>query len=495
MEQTIRRKRPVPHMQISIDNTPHLWPLLQKQNYDQLQPLLELIDNAVAEPTAATIINVAIDFEAQLGYVEDNGIGLPTDAAELARCLTFAAASPTDLNEHGCGLKASLAFMDPSNSRWRIVWKRDGEIYEIRPPYTSTITVTRCETWPGKYNGPTGTYIEFPVAKEGFAALYATPKAKCTDPLPRIREEFSQYWMFNDRIRGGKIQLHLNGEYIEPFRMTVYAEPQYVEYFKGHDTELSTGAKVQIMHYKIVENIPNSWFKKAMSSNGYYIFKNGRLIKRIHSGRLYRQLYGAEADNHHNGFIVLVNVVGNQAQCPHTSTTKNDFPSSDKFTHLCDVIRAHVKPDVSKAPPSEETLVQQFRSMQQNTIGRLLKEKYTIEEKKSLLIVREDGTTFKGPQIDIIETVGDDINIYEAKRTNMVEFPHIRQLYGNWIITAEKYAVNTHVTPILLLNVKQCDFTMPEAIQPQVAALAANSKRGFPLLIINYEGEELYRYT
>lgn len=495
MEQTIRRKRTTHHMQINIDNMPHLWPLLQKQNYDQLQPLLELIDNAIADPTATTIINVVINFESQLGYVEDNGIGLPTDPVELARCLTFAATNPTDLNEHGCGLKASLAFMDPSNSRWRIVWKRGGDIYEIRPPYTSTITVTKCDTWPGQYNGPSGTYIEFPIAKEGFATLYATPKSKCTDPLPRIREEFSQYWMFNDRIRTGKIQLHLNGENIEPFRMMVYTEPPYVEYFKSYDAVMNTGAKVQIMHYIIGQNIPNSWFRKAMSSNGYYIFKNGRLIKRINSGRLYRQLYGADAHNNHNGFIVLVNISGDQIQCPHTSTTKNDFPSSDKFAHLCDVIRDHVKPDIRESPPSEESLVQKFMQMQQNTIGRLLKERYSIEERKTLTITRDDGSNYKSPQLDIIEMVNTDINIYEAKRTNMVEFPHIRQLYGNWIIAAEQYGPGRNVVPNLLLNVKVSDFIMPDPIKPQIDAFASNSKRGFPLLIINYEGEELYHYT
>ena len=493
MADTVRRIRKTPaHMEINIDNTPHLWPLLQKQNYDQLQPLLELIDNAIAEPVAATIINVGIDFEKQLGYVEDNGSGLPIEPSELARCMTFAAANPSDLNEHGCGLKASLAFMDPTNSKWRIVWKREGQIYEIRPPYTSTIKVLKCETWPGQYASPSGTYIEFPITKEGFAALYASPKVKCMDPLPRIREEFSQYWMFNDRIRGGSIQLHLNGEHIEPFRMTAYSEPPYMAYFKSYDATMDTGATVNIMHYLLGESIPNSWFKKAMSSNGYYIFKNGRLIKRIHSGRLYRQLYGAEADNHHNGFIVLVNIRGSQDQCPHTATTKNDFPSSARFAQLCDIIRAHVKPDIRDTPPSEESLVQQFMSARKNMLGRLLKERFSIEEKKTLTISRDDGSTYKSPQLDLVELVDRDVNIYEAKRTNMVEFPHIRQLYGNWILAADNYGSDKTVTPVLLLNVKKSDFIMPDAISPQIRVLAANSKRGFPLQIINYEGEELY---
>ncbi len=479
-------------MTLNIDNTRHIWGLMRKQNYEQLQPLLELVDNAIAEPVAATNINIVLNFDTNIGSVEDNGSGLPIDPDELARCLTYAAERPTDMNEHGCGLKAALAFMDPTNSQWRIVWKRDGQIYQISPPYGITINVKKIDVWPGIYQGLSGTIIEFPIAKEGFSTLYKTTskdksKIAYRELETKIKDELSQTWMFNSRVKNNMIRMHLNGEHIEPFHVEKIS--LCVSKFERYEATLDTGAKVEMLNYLISEHVPKSWFRKAMSANGYYIFKNGRIIKKINGGKLYEELYGGLPDNHHNGFIALINIEGTQEQCPHTATTKNDFPSSPLFHQLCKVIKAHIV-QLGDKQASEASLVQQFMEMQRNSLGRHLKGAHRIEQNITLRLAADDGTVYTSPELDMLESVGDDVNIYEAKKFNLVRFPDIRQLYGNWVIACEAYPEDKRVNPILMVNADT--LTMPAGIELQIRALAKNSKRGFPLQIVNFKGVVLF---
>lgn len=59
-----------------------LWNTLRKNEYDDcLQPLLELIDNAFA--SGCTKIVITLDFEKNIGSIEDNGRGFGDNPQEL----------------------------------------------------------------------------------------------------------------------------------------------------------------------------------------------------------------------------------------------------------------------------------------------------------------------------------------------------------------------------------------------------------------------------
>lgn len=108
---------------INTTNT-GLWRTLANNEYeDSMQPIAEIIDNSLA--TESTVIKITLDFEKNRGSIEDNGKGFPVTPDELSRCFTYSPETrvQTNLNEHGCGLKSSLAILDPNDESWGVAWK------------------------------------------------------------------------------------------------------------------------------------------------------------------------------------------------------------------------------------------------------------------------------------------------------------------------------------------------------------------------------------
>ncbi len=480
-------------MRLTVNIGGDIWKIWSRSQYTAFGRLLELLDNALADKVKATRVHLHIDFEKGIAFIEDDGTGFPITIIELQRCFNYGATCPTDLNEHGCGLNQALASLDPSNSRWRVVWKAsNGLIYQIRAPYSGSLDVHTIDTWPGQMTErPTGAYIEFPINKQHFAELYAAGKrAKMENPLANIRENLAETWMLNQRMKTGDVKLFLNNEEVTPLTLSRISD--YETSSNRVVKTMSTGATIEIYQFNLKQSVPNSRFKKTNSATGYYFFKNGRLIEHIDGGSAYNQLYGAEKHPSHAGFIVLINMVGKQDQLPHTVPTKNKIPPSELRTELYDIVKDNVKIE-GEITPSEESLVQAFIKMRQTNFSRLIPS-YKIEEKRTLTITPDDRPAFNSPQIDIVEEVGKTTYIYEAKRNNAVDLDAIRQLYGNWIICREFYAADQTVVPCLLINTDKKLSDNEFKCLPMLFPLAAHSDMGFPLIVMNYKGEMLYEY-
>jgi len=474
-----------------------LWRTLANNEYeDCLQPLLEIIDNSfAAEPT---IIDCWVDFETNRGSIEDDGKGFPTTSEELSRCMTY---SPdkrvqTNLNEHGCGMKSSLAILDPADESWSITWKNGGT-FQMKAPYCSESHIAnKIGEWHGKLNGKTGTLIEFPIQKKQLSSLYTKKGTSMTNVIPKLKEELSQYWMRLPKFVNGTIKMYLNGEQIIPF-VFPHDDTNYVTRVKNFTCKLSSGATIDGSHYVIAQHIPNSWFRKTITANGLYLNKNGRLIEKVTSGALYKQITQLDVNTTLNGNIVVVNVYGDQKDLPVTVPTKNKFKPSHNplFDEMIGILQKEVKFESTiEKHQSEESLLSKFEKMRSDAFGS---EDYNYEFKlKEHIEFKEDN--LNSPQLDAYEIIDNKAIVYEAKRENKVALQHINQIYCNWILSVdaikEKFLSIGKVIPILLINADEDSYSLNESLQIKIKKLNENSKIGFPLEIRNYDNKQLYKF-
>lgn len=434
------------------DNSNAAWAAWASQDYDCFQPIVELIDNAIAAITKFGIfvifgmIYITFDPEKNVGSIEHSGgTTFSLDPIEIARCFTYGEKCPTRLNEHGCGLKSSLAILDPYNTSWKIYIKyvHDGvlKVKSICAPYTSSMTLRDEAEWPGQNKtAEPGTYITFPLDKRRFSRLYAKKEeASMKDLHERIKCHLTHMWMKMDEMVEGKIQMFYNGDRLTPFSFGSESLREYVNRIDNKTFALSTCAVVDVQHIVLTEGkgktkLPGSYmFKRAMTANGAYLYKNGRFIEAINDneaarGNLYTAIFGSVPDNHHNGNIVLVNMKGEQAALPPSVPTKNRFQSHELFDELLDKLKDNIAIVVSKVE-KEAVLADEYTTKLEKSIKSVFPHA-TFEREKSFKLSDDVRT----PPIDLVMTVGVDRSIMEFKRNVLPTVGDIEQLMMNWIL-------------------------------------------------------------
>lgn len=478
-----------------------LWRTLANNEYeDSMQPISEIIDNSIA--AKSTLIKIMIDFDKNYGSIEDNGHGFPTTSDELSRCFTYSPDTrvQTDLNEHGCGLKSSLAILDPHDKDWKITWKVGGNVYKVEAPYAREIhAAVHMQKWPGTIQDQTGSLIEFPIQKSQLSSLYQKKGTSMVNILTKLKDELSQYWMKHPRVMSGIVKLYLNDEHVVPF-MVPHDDTNYIKSVKNFSHTLSSGAKVDGSHYVLTQSVPNSWFRKTINHNGVYMFKNGRIIQKVNGGSLYKKLTGVESSQNYNGNIAVVNISGKPEALPITVPTKNKFKPS--HNPLLDEVVTLIQKEVNfiltngGVKESEECLMKKFETIRANAFASESDSiKYTFLLKEQLNF-KEDN--LNSPQIDAIELVNSKAIVYEAKRENKVALSHVIQLYSNWILSVdaikEQYPTIERVIPVLIINANKDEYTIPEGLKTKIRKLHENSKCGFPIEVRNYENTELYKF-
>lgn len=476
-----------------------LWRTLANNEYeDSMQPISEIIDNSIA--AKSTLIKITIDFDKNCGSIEDNGHGFPTNSDELSRCFTY---SPdlrvqTDLNEHGCGLKSSLAILDPHDKDWKISWKSGGNIYRVEAPYARvTHAAVHMEQWPGSIQDPTGSLIEFPIQKNQLSSLYQKKGTSMTNILVKLRDELSQYWMKHPRFMSGIVKLYLNDEHVVPF-VVPHDDTNYIKSVKNFSGTLSSGAKVDGSHYILSQHVPNSWFRKTINHNGIYMFKNGRIIQKVNSGSLYKQITGTDTNTNLNGNIAVVNISGKPEALPITVPTKNKFKPSHNplLDEVVELLRKEIKFDITcDTKESEESLLKKFETIRANGFASEDEIEYKFLLKEQLNF---KGDNLNSPQIDAIEIINKKAIVYEAKRENKVALSHLSQLYSNWILSVdaikEQYPIIEKVVPVLIINANKDEYSLPEGLRAKIRKLHENSKCGFPIEVRNYDNNEIYKF-
>ena len=488
---------------MSISFTTHTtsggqWRAWSNNEYDDsMQPIAEIIDNSIA--AKATEIRVILDFENSTGSIEDNGKGFPIDTDGLSRCFTY---SPeyhiqTDLNEHGCGLKSSLAILDPNNKIWSITWRTEhsDKIYNVHAPYKCTHMVEERNEWPGYIKGEKhGTFISFPIKKDRFSSLYKTKHSKMNDDdvIKRVMNILSHYWMKYPLIVSGAIKLFVNNQEVNVLTLP-YDNPDYITNMINYREHLQNGAMLHITHFFLVSDIKGTCFKKTLDASGFYLYKNGRFIQKITDGQIYTQLTGSRPHNSGNGNIVIVNMEGPQEYLPRTVPTKNKFKPSDNpiFDEIINILSNKIRfKRVTDKEESEEQLMSKFQEIRVNghsdsdTVFEFwLKEQFTFEDQVS-------------PQIDAVEINDKKGYVYEAKTDKKISQSHLLQLYGNWILSmdpiSERYPSVKDVIPVLIVNNDDKD-VISDTLKARVKRLSDQSKDGFPLQIWNYKSKILYK--
>lgn len=454
-----------PYDTFEISNVTEAWIAWAKGSYDDFQPFNELIDNAMAaimdSSTLTGRLYIRFDFDHEIGSIEHSGgTTFPHTSAELVRCFTYGGKKPTSLNEHGCGLKTSLAILDPENIKWRIYIKYmddngDLQIISVRAPYSSKMQIFRETVWPGENKtAEPGSYILFPIKKNRFKDLYSSEDAKMIDLHTRIPQYFSHIWMEMDPYVDGKIQIHYNGEIVPPFSFYNRLLVDYIEDTHYSDFTLSTGAMVKIAEIKLrksAKKIPGSnLFKYSMTSNGAYIFKNGRLIHTINHGADYLRLFGSNPHNNHNGHIKIINMIGKQEDLPATVPTKNRFGNSLLYDECIDGCRAKFKLSLqTKEQGSEESDVIEYESTRKKMYEADGMDYQSFRERKFSL---SNGTLT--PPIDLVEFIGaTKCNLYEFKKDTKMSCEHISQLFTNWSVATQSDELKgKQIIPILMLR-------------------------------------------
>ncbi len=490
---------------ITVNNTQELWNSLSKTQLDAIQPIAELVDNGIAAVLKcvdgghiAGTIYIVFDFDKGEGSIEHyGGSTFPTKKDDLMRCFTYGNADidefKSSLNEHGCGMKTSLAILDPTNKAWAIYIKNGPAYYCVRAPYSMQMRLLRPGLWPGSQQEPKyGSYITFPINKDRFGYLYTSKTAKKADIDARIRAELSHMWMKQPHIANKDIKIFYNGEAIEPFN------PANMPFTKdqGHELKkMSSGGTVDIKQYFLKSEInkhkDTNWFKYSQGAAGIYFFKNGRYIDAIRGdnscGGLYEEIMGSKSHQTHIGCIVIVNLQGNQSQLPKTVTTKNKFLFGDPlFKEVCGIIRdAIVKPSAT-VTASEESLVKKY-------VDQLRKDNTKYKLKQDIDVeLRFDYPNSKEKTVPYDAVIRDHgsgmMTLIEAKASASLAHDHITQLFTNWCVVC---ALNpgVRVLPKMLLNCR--DDYVPTAQQVETISLLG-AKYGFELEILNYDDSAVY---
>lgn len=137
---------------------------LAKQNLLFHQCLCELVDNSIAAKIEDRKFRIDIvfapgDSEDDLIdlYVVDNCLGMKLDILEGALQLGKPATTCSRLNEHGFGLKNSLATLSGGNGYWKL-WTRpleSNDVYSVEGPFKTEMTIHDGEAFPEQDSLPT----------------------------------------------------------------------------------------------------------------------------------------------------------------------------------------------------------------------------------------------------------------------------------------------------------------------------------------------------
>lgn len=144
---------------------------LAKQNLLFHQCICELIDNSIAAKKESQKFRVDVVFIANHSgkidlYVADNSMGMGLETLKNALQLGHTPTTQSRLNEHGFGLKNSLATLSGGNGYWKLWTKSHGSnvIYSVEGPFKPEMFIQEEQTFPNEDFLPTdiSTLVKVP---------------------------------------------------------------------------------------------------------------------------------------------------------------------------------------------------------------------------------------------------------------------------------------------------------------------------------------------
>lgn len=441
-----------------------LWKALSNQAYESLaQAISELIDNSISSMDRnihdGHIGEIHIELTNDTLVITDNGHWKMFDKKTLANLLSFGEVSvmkKKNLNEHNCGLKQSIAFMDPTNTKWSISISHNGKLYVISAPWSNKLKVV--------YKGATtenGTKIMLPMTDALLRTLYRK-NVSCDKKvnIERVIENLYQIlrvnWMFNENIKRGDIQIKLNNRRVYPldiFDAKEYMSPEIVHSETMALDDNAKQVRLTIYTCKVEKtNTDRHFFKRSTESQGVYIYKTGRKI----SGPLMNEVYGVTPDNHYNHHIVfacLDSKDDDYSGLPSTTTVKNNFNRRDpKYETLINIIHEKTFPAQTRrqynSDVTEAELNKQLKDVREMCIVEMGGKIVAFDE---TLPLRLDGDVLMcSDRYDVVEEVGDKLRIYEGKLAKPMS-EHIWQLF-RYFIQIKLYVTNAKSIECILVS-------------------------------------------
>lgn len=413
----------------------------------------EYEDNSFAAGATQCLINI-VEPTPSTRYmtIEDDSVWDVINEQTLVKCFGYGKdtnAKKQGLNEHNCGLKHSLAYMDPDNSRWSIQIKQNGDVWELKAPYSHLMRLVKVDKYGGVINKQNGTFIKVPLDNTQFKTLYYQRSVK-GDPnteklVERLRLYLSCFWMMNEKFIKREFVTYLNNKVVEPYDIL---RDKDVKFGKSSDDEreskifqemsLCDGSPkigVEIIHLELGSGYRKDHpiFRRTPEYSGAFIFKHGRYIK----GQIFPEIYGKSRDYHFAGHLVLVNLTGDSAGLPATHTTKNDFNNKDpKLERLYEFINETTPPTQSKVKDRElvkheNQLIDELAS-QKLTHNRRKKDRGEYESYThcNLKLYDNEQLLQNKDQYDLVEFDKKEslVTIYEGKK-GPVTVDDCRQLF------------------------------------------------------------------
>ena len=445
-----------------------LWQGLSNQAYKNVtEAICELIDNAISAMGARLSAGdgrIDVNLTKSTLIVEDNGTWTSVDPGVLSKLLSLggSTANKQNLNEHNYGLKQALAYMDPSNAKWKITIHHGGFEYELNAPWTNELSILNKGV-----STKTGTRIELPMTDTLLRTLYRREQRSSDVNLDRciinLHEVLRVTWMFNDPIKKRLVKIYLNSKLVEPFDIFDPSEQMApTSKVQNNMISLVPGAppiRLNIVECRIERNTKRHHFTRGPNKQGVYLSRGGRLI----AGPLMDEVYGITPDNHYNHHIVFVDVSATTPSAygglPSTSTVKNEFNKRDpKYESLLHMVSDNTPPVQDKSRKNTDISEREMNKRLKHAREIALAEvNGVILADDETMALKLDGEEFEcADRYDIVERVHNEIRIYEGK-LDVIKPEDIWQAFRYYVRIRHAYSSAADTIKVIMVSNKSKD--------------------------------------
>lgn len=421
---------------ILLDNIPDsdaLWKGLGG-NFDSLTQIInEFIDNSLSDfikfnQSEIKKIIIRVTQKSNDIYeieIEDTGSGIQdlTSAFSIGN----KSSQSTSLNEHGFGMKHSLAAANPSNNNWSVKTrtkenKENEEYYEIRAPFNLTkqkaLKIQGNSAWNGLQ--PTGTIIKFEISKSLLKTISRGLKGNYSnlESLMNILAEDLGY-TYGTYISNNTASISIRyKEMTMPDIVTKdisEIKPVYTDIIQPgiNTTSVDLGNGEVEIDYEFLQ-ADKSKYKKYylanMSTSGVEIRINGRLL----AGNLFSEIWGIEKHNSFNYILIRLNVKSDfPDRLPTTTTNKTGLKQDDtKLEEIYKWIKSKIPEPRKRASLSDHEidLFNQLKNLKLTTLKQYDPSLIVEREKHAFTSVGEKI------RIDLYQSFQNKTTIYEGKK-------------------------------------------------------------------------------
>ncbi|WIR74284.1 ATP-binding protein [Lactiplantibacillus plantarum] len=420
---------------IILDNIPDsnaLWKGLGG-NFDSLTQIInEFIDNSLSDfikfnQSEIKKIIIRITQKSENCYeveIEDTGTGI-TDLAS-AFSIGNTDSQLTSLNEHGFGMKHSLAAANPDNDNWsvktRTIESKDrNEYYEIRAPFDLSkqkVFIKDNSSWRGLQ--PTGTIIKFNVSNTLLKTISRGLRGqyKKLESLMEILAEDLGY-TYGTYISHNTASISIRYQGLEMTDIVTKdiseIKPVYTDIIKPgiNSTTLDLGAGTVTIDYEFLqaeESSNKKYYLANMATSGVEIRINGRLL----ASNLFSEIWGIEKHNSYNYILIRLNIKSDYPErLPTTTTNKTGLKQDDpKLESIYKWIRSKVNEPKRRASLSRDEidLFNQLKDLKLKTLKDYDAALVVDREKHAFTSINEKI------RIDLYQSFQNKTTIYEGKK-------------------------------------------------------------------------------